>query len=89
MRKNADKITKAMFTNQNPLDNWYADLRRRFTKDELLLLHDQFEDLSQLTLPVLNAKLQWDFVNYVRGQQTYIIQVLVMQTSVPSRSRRL
>lgn len=89
MRKNADKITKAIFTNQNPLDNWYSDLIRRFTKDELLLLHDQFDDLSQLTLPVLNAKLQWDFVNYVRGQRTYIIQVSIIQTSALSRSRRL
>lgn len=59
----------------DPRDGWLANLKKKFTADEIKFLEDEFEILSEICLPKLSHLVQQEFYRALKTLHIHELQV--------------
>ena len=62
-------------TQLDPRDGWLHNLKNKFTKDEIKYLDDEFENLSEISLPKLSHLVQQEFYRALKQLHIHELQV--------------
>ena len=59
----------------DPRDGWLHNLKNKFTEDEIKFLDDEFENLSEISLPKLSHLVQQEFYRALKQLHIHELQV--------------
>jgi hypothetical protein len=56
-------------------DGWLGKLKRKFSKSQMILLEDEFDNLECITLPKMSYLAQEEFYRALKSLRIYQLQV--------------